>query len=289
MIQLKPAQAEDREALCYLSHGAARVAFTEGEYVIGRSPTCHMIVDDPVASRRHARLTVKSGIATIEDLDSNNGVFVNGLRVGSRPTTLDDGDRIIIGTEELTVSLTRESAFDDTEDVTVETVFKRPVIDPAIREKKPGREATSTGRVDALELLGNIADKALAMGHFEDADRVLGSHLRNVLEDAKAGKGVLPENQKLVSDYALKFANASKDGRWFDLVIELFDAEKTVCPDEIIIELQVALDKVADVDAEHIRRYLGTMEQVELDKDGTRSMQRIEELLTLAEQKQRTA
>jgi len=71
-----------------------------GECLIGRSPKCHFILDDPLTSRIHARLIVTSSSVIIEDLNSKNGVFVNGVRI-SKPVELKPGDKIYIGTQQL--------------------------------------------------------------------------------------------------------------------------------------------------------------------------------------------
>ena len=47
-------------------------------------------------SRRHARIVVHDGRATIEDLDSKNGTFVRGVRL-SAPAVLEPGDTIRVG------------------------------------------------------------------------------------------------------------------------------------------------------------------------------------------------
>src|SRR5690349_16372990 len=60
--------------------------------------------DDPVLSRRHARLVrTPDGDLTVEDLGSSNGTFVNGIPVeGSR--VLRIGDVLRLGTTELAVT-----------------------------------------------------------------------------------------------------------------------------------------------------------------------------------------
>ncbi|HWC70948.1 MAG TPA: DUF3662 and FHA domain-containing protein [Actinomycetota bacterium] len=62
---------------------------------IGRLPTCEVALKDPGASRRHAQIRLKDGVATLTDLGSTNGTEVNGHAV--QTSTLDDGDRVTIG------------------------------------------------------------------------------------------------------------------------------------------------------------------------------------------------
>ncbi len=63
--------------------------------VAGRDPSCDLVVTDSGTSRRHAELERTGDDYTITDLDSRNGVFVNGERVKSRQ--LRDGDKILLG------------------------------------------------------------------------------------------------------------------------------------------------------------------------------------------------
>ena len=54
-------------------------------------------VDVYSVSRHHARIDVRGDDATVEDLGSKNGTFVNGRPV-QRVTPLKDGDEVRIGT-----------------------------------------------------------------------------------------------------------------------------------------------------------------------------------------------
>src|SRR5436305_11628962 len=64
--------------------------------VIGRSSDVDAVVDEPSLSRQHARLSMaKDGVVTVEDLNSTNGVFVNGSQ--RRVATIVPGDSIRLG------------------------------------------------------------------------------------------------------------------------------------------------------------------------------------------------
>lgn len=53
------------------------------EYILGRSETAEISLDDVKASRRHASLKYGQGAWTVQDLDSTNGVFVGNERIHS--------------------------------------------------------------------------------------------------------------------------------------------------------------------------------------------------------------
>jgi len=64
--------------------------------IVGRLPECDVVVADPGASRRHARIHTDAGEWILTDLGSTNGTLVNDESVGEH--VLRDGDRITIGT-----------------------------------------------------------------------------------------------------------------------------------------------------------------------------------------------
>jgi len=75
---------------------------TDGEHLAGRDADCSLMIDASTVSRRHARITVVSGTASVEDLESTNGTQVNGTRI-SGPTRLGPGDELSLGSELLQV------------------------------------------------------------------------------------------------------------------------------------------------------------------------------------------
>jgi DNA-binding winged helix-turn-helix (wHTH) protein len=67
-----------------------------GENLLGRDPDATVWFDRRGVSRFHARITVTADKATIEDLGSTNGTWVNDQRI-SQPMPLGDGDAIRLG------------------------------------------------------------------------------------------------------------------------------------------------------------------------------------------------
>jgi general secretion pathway protein A len=70
-----------------------------GRFVIGRTSDNDMQVDSKFVSRHHAQLISSPDGSVLEDLNSTNGVYLNGKRV--RRHRLTPGDVIKIGTHEL--------------------------------------------------------------------------------------------------------------------------------------------------------------------------------------------
>ena len=85
---------------------AGRQTPLDGSLEIGREGSTGLALDDEQTSRRHARVTAQGDTATVEDLGSTNGTYLNGQPIeGQR--TLRPGDRLRVG---LTVFELRTSA-----------------------------------------------------------------------------------------------------------------------------------------------------------------------------------
>jgi pSer/pThr/pTyr-binding forkhead associated (FHA) protein len=65
--------------------------------VIGRDPQSDVVLQDGEVSGQHARITPSpDGTATVEDLESTNGTFVNQNELIG-PAHLEGGDQLLIG------------------------------------------------------------------------------------------------------------------------------------------------------------------------------------------------
>jgi hypothetical protein len=82
-------------------YGTVRIATPDGQVgtrletpvvTIGRSGENGIVIDHVSVSRRHARITIDSGMPFIEDLGSDGGTFVAGQR-------MPPGDRHLFGTQ----------------------------------------------------------------------------------------------------------------------------------------------------------------------------------------------
>ena len=69
---------------------------------MGRATRADFIVDAPLVSRVHCRLTAGASELEVVDLESTNGTFVNGERVTR--VAMRSGDRLKVGRVELLVT-----------------------------------------------------------------------------------------------------------------------------------------------------------------------------------------
>src|SRR5437763_826705 len=74
---------------------AAVIQLEQEELVVGRDKDCGAVLSDEGVSRQHARITRQGDEFVLEDLDSFNGSYVDGVPVLS--CVLHDGDTVQLG------------------------------------------------------------------------------------------------------------------------------------------------------------------------------------------------
>jgi len=210
--------------------------FGEGRYVIGRAVGCHIVVDDARVSRRHAELVIRPGSATLRDLESANGVYVDGVKLGEEAEPLLPGSRVVIGNEAMEVGTglppsPREPADTLTGDETIPPPARGDDEEPTVRTlasfRPPppaaeGPGSIPTRRADAIELFAPIAMEAIRGGRAADAEQLLSVHLRTLLATAKSGTVPKPETVTRAVDLGLALALTGRAG-WVGFVVELLD------------------------------------------------------------------
>ena len=79
------------------------------EVVIGRSSECQITIEDPLISRKHARIAIDADEARVSDLGSRNGVRVNG-RLVKGEQVLKDGAALSVGVDHPNYTATIDTA-----------------------------------------------------------------------------------------------------------------------------------------------------------------------------------
>lgn len=115
------------------------------EIVVGRSSDLDMVLVEEMVSRRHARIQVRDGMITIQDLGSTNGTFVNGEKI--RHAQLREGDRVLIGTSILKVVAIGPRPSEN----------RVPSREPPPARRDPGKHRAS-GAGEAPRMSGNIQE-----------------------------------------------------------------------------------------------------------------------------------
>lgn len=266
-----------------------------GEFVVGRSTECQLSLDDPLVSRRHAVLKVRRDGVSVQDLGSRNGVVVNGVKINGE-RELSPGDKISIGSQDMVLNVAADvhpAAHAGNEEVyrratqTLGAAYVmdlRSAIDAASHDgghpQTPGgmpppagaRPAGSSSAdpptaeasrsVQSFQLLGGVADKALAMGKAEDAERILLVLLNDVMTRVRDGQQIDASVSEPAARYAARLATATGKASWADYAFELHRRLRRVLPAAVIDELYVGVRKLKSPDLTAIRAYLETLREM---------------------------
>ena len=144
-----------------------------------------------------------------------------------------------------------------------------PVVDPPIAEaSRADASRADASRVEAsrsvqsFNLLGGVADKALAMGKAEDAERILQVLLTDVITRARDGHTVDPGIAEPAARYAARLAGATSKASWVEYVFELYRRQRRVLPAAVIDELYSVVRKVRGLELSGVRAYLDALREV---------------------------
>lgn len=252
---------------------------TEGSYLLGRDATCHILLDDPKVSRRHARLAVQRDQVLIEDLGSMNGLYVNGVRLaGTQP--LFDGDWITAGAEELELCI-GDARRPRTPVSTVDEGTPIPsssAKDAERRISEPPEDNETTQKSRALEILANIADRALDMGRLQDAEDLLKTTLLNVIHEANAGHLIEEDSLDFAVRYSLRLAQSTQKPRWFDYAVDLLRSQKAVCSPSTAAALKLTLKELPSADPQRLQNYAESLRR-DGSSEAKGSASRVDELV----------
>ncbi len=189
---------------------AGLLPLSPGAYVIGRAETCDVVVESGRASREHARLVVTEAGATLEDLSSANGTFVNGDRLES-PRELANKDFIVIGDVAIDVMMTpSEETVPDPE---------RPSV--VMRTGKGVPQHISTSNVLVHDVLEGLANTQLAAGDVSQAERTLEGWLTRLRSNVDANQRRDLAGEDAAVRCSIKLAAATSSARWVDYAVGL--------------------------------------------------------------------
>jgi hypothetical protein len=223
-----------------------------GAFSVGRSSKCSLSISDELVSRKHAVLHVGTEAVFLDDLGSRNGVVVNGAPVQER-CRLTHMDRIYFGQEEL-VLIDAAKVTDGIETAPhilcdfcgavngaakrhcgecsrrlaskAGATFKDGGLPVSMSQNPEDTGVTRTGAT--RDVIGGIAAKAITMGRFEEAERMLFPYMDSLLERAvrqqplsKCEEGDPDEIFSTAIGNALELAQGLRDPKWIDWVFRM--------------------------------------------------------------------
>ena len=264
------------EFVARLAWGRGSIDLPDGQYLIGRSSACDIVIDDPRISRRHAQLEVDGVDVHIVDLESRNGIYVNDRPV-RRMQALAEGDVILIGAAELKFDLVAGRAPGGARRPAQAFVVLESVDsgDDRTAGKDYFASAPITKTFDDLELIGRVAERALAAGHPQQAESMVEGHLQRVLDDSIRRREVSAGTAQRAIDLALRLAETTHRGGWFDYTIDLLRAQRQLCSEAQLKRLVRVERQVDRIDPARIRKYVDTLRAEGPTMEELRMAQRI--------------
>ena len=233
------------------------------EVVIGRSPDCHITIEDPLVSRQHARIKVGEDSAEVEDLGSRNGVRINGRKIEG-PHALRDGDRIRLGTQELVFSAVQKKgrAARPTGYMRVCASCGTPFPEvapqcPHCGHSEPREEDTISGlmvepkRSWTFQLLGEVIERALSTGRAPEADRLMRRAAKEVDDRMAAGDRLDPNQLEAITGYAVRLAQLGGSTEWASWALRVHRRQELMPSSDVIDSLE-KLDLTAHPDLRDI-------------------------------------
>ena len=261
--------------------------------MIGRSSSCNLALADGLVSRKHAVLHVSPDAVFVEDLESRNGVAVNGIRINS-PRPLAHMDRVYIGSQELVLIDAAKMTDRQTTDPyvvcgacgAINGVAKRRCGECGTRLADSGKTHKETNRVDsashawggpedtrterARDVIGSIAAKAISMGRFDEAERMLIPHLDTLLDRAlqhrPLGESASDDPDTLFATsttYALQLAKGLENAKWIDWIFRMHTATGRLMEAETIEALHELVRRHAYQRRKYVLAYLHALQSKE--------------------------
>lgn len=257
----RPTQRPGTAAGASIRVGSSTRTIGIGEFTVGRSSDCDVVVDDQLVSRRHARLTVTSEAIWIEDLGSANGVFVRDQRISQR-VRLGDTEVVVLGTAEVLIRRLRGDEAGPSHAEPPTQSGKHPLARRVAHasssdfgDDEGGSVTSATRRVSPFQAVEILAERALSLGRNDEAERVLSKQLLPMLERARAGTPSSPEALEWSVRNALRLAAATKRGGWVDYAIESFLNAGRLMPASIVDELYSVVRVAHPINVTLLRAY----------------------------------
>jgi DNA-binding winged helix-turn-helix (wHTH) protein len=112
-VELRVGEDDERPVLGWLLGDSWRLPLRVGEIVLGREGDGVVPLPSSSVSRRHAAIALNGRSATVTDLGSKNGTFVDNVRADAA-TALRDGAQVRLGSLVLTFRLGTGASSTDT-------------------------------------------------------------------------------------------------------------------------------------------------------------------------------
>ncbi|MCP4674983.1 MAG: FHA domain-containing protein [Deltaproteobacteria bacterium] len=232
----------------------------EGEFLVGRSDECHLVLDDPSVSRIHFAIDHTNNDLFVQDKGSRNGVMVNDVRVKDRQQ-LHDGDLVKVGHQTVRIlSLERVKEADRTvglgvcgscgawvsshestcsrcgarQDATSPMTGKETMSDIGESIK---RSADSVVELKPISMMAGLALKAIHVSKLDEAGRLVTSAVDNALIKLRSQGEISDDEFKVITEAILALAEASKNPAQVSWLFQFHEAAGRLMSRETVEKL----------------------------------------------------
>lgn len=256
----------------YLQQDESTVELVDGEFLVGRSSSCNLPLDDGLVSRRHARFLLNGDVLTVADLGSRNGTLLNGDAIGPDPVQLKEGDHITIGSHEFTVAFSLGGG---------ERERSRTVTSPGnLPQAMAPDDVTTQASGSALILI--LTEKALGLGRFTDAERIFKPRVDSLLR-APAENDIEPDSVDRVARAALQLAVGLRSEDWMNVVFDVYRSSTRIPAAAVVEALHDGVRAIGYTELTPIRRCLEELRTVAspsaADKFALQRLQGLEQVI----------
>ncbi len=84
------------------------IVLKKGEYLIGRSPECDIVINKNTISRKHCKVYFERDSWYVQDLKSTNGTYYQGEKLDEEPVKIKDGTVVLVHDIPILFSFTKK-------------------------------------------------------------------------------------------------------------------------------------------------------------------------------------
>ncbi len=198
----------------WLRYRGTRFPIRRGEYILGRSPYCSIVVSNALASRQHCAVRLNADGLSIVDLGSRNGTTVNGEAL-QKERPLKSGDVVRVGSDAIEVVLTEGTPQHRTTSSgsrlrldtkpRIDKQSSSPPARPSPDDHESEEDSNTSTRHQTVSLVLELVRVAAQLPDREDAVRTIQRAIDSIIE-AK-----LNRNQAVECDDGARLAAAIRE------------------------------------------------------------------------------
>jgi CheY-like chemotaxis protein len=213
--------------------------------LLGRSPDCQIVVNDPRILRRHVRFFKSWRGVTIQDLSATRDVRINAqCFMGVRH--IRAGDWLSVGP------------------IHAEVLAMHDVDASLSPVGSPGAHAVDDRPVDGgastLAMLATIAEKFFQVGQGAEAERILQPALDELARRCQQGQAPPPKDAYMAVTLAARLAEETLSPRWIDYMFHVFTALRRPLGSTVVEHLHELMRRVPGASVSAFRAYLEVLE-----------------------------